>query len=190
MSEEMSIDTLYNQKVREIARSSIGYPLGEIIQLPFKSSDETLKLLDENQIVNKSNYPDLYKIIGDYYTDYYTNLYRLGEIPLANKENGEFMLPNLSGRYLVQRNPDDSFELTPAAFQSFKIVISNQFAKVASWNEVYNSFKSNDETIHKVALSDKPIQNVKLLTNFKEENLDSETININDKCINFYMRVK
>lgn len=190
MNQEISIDELYENKVKKIARASMGYPLGEIIQLPFRSEDETLRLLDENQIVNKNTFPDLYEVIGDYYTDYYSNLYRLGEIPLANKDNGEFMLPNLAGRYLVQRTSEDVFELTPAAFQSFKIVLTNQFAKIASWNEIYNSFKSNSESIHKVALTNKPIQNIELLTQFKEENLNSQTINIDDKCIYFYMRVK
>lgn len=184
---DTTVQEIYDQYLKDKVRSIMGKPIGEIVQFPFDVTDDTLKLLDADNILEKTAYPDLYAVIGDYYTNYYKKLYPGGDVPIAT--SSQFMIPNLSGRYLVQRTEDGAFEYTPASLQAFKIVVAGGVARVASFNEYYNDFKPATE-FHKARSTTQPVKTVKLAVELPEENTNRVSINIADKAINFYMRVK
>ena len=187
-TQTLTIENIYKEKKRKIL-SSLGYPIGEIIATFHPISDDTLKLLDSNNILLKASYPELYEVIGDMYTEYYTNKYTLGEIPLANPET-EFMVPDLSGLYLVQKDEFDEFTETEAAFQSFKIKLSNNLATTATFSSFTNKLKSNREDNLTVNTTKKPIKNIRVINIEEKRYQNAVGIHIDDKCALFYMRVK
>lgn len=189
---DITIDQLFNNWKSDI-NNMLFIPYGEIVIFPYITNDESYKLLDKNNILKISEYPDLYKVIGDYWTDYYTNFYNSGnQIPLANKET-EFMIPDLSGRYIVQKKSEGKFELTNSQLQGFDIHIEHSFAKLSLIDTEKNSFKGDQSNLSiSVNTTSSPVKSIELETQFKDENLtDSQNkINIADKCVLFYMRVK
>lgn len=184
---DTTVQEIYDKYLKDTVRNIMGKPIGEIVQFPYEVTDETLKLLDDDNILEKASYPDLYEVIGDYYTNYYKKLYPGGDVPIAT--TSQFMIPNLAGRYLVQRTEDGAFEYTPASLQAFKIVVTGGVARVASFNEYYNDFKPATE-FHKARSTTQPVKSLKLANPLPEENTNRVSINIADKAINFYMRVK
>lgn len=190
MNISISIQDLYN-KIRPQLLSSSGYPLGQIVAYPFSISNSKLKLLDEDNILKKNEYSDLYSIIGDYYTNLYKqNISTFSNIRLANDD--EFMIPNLSGRYLVEKTSDQNYEFTPASYQSFKIVLSNELAKISVLSNNSNEYKSITENTWTVNTTSNPIKSIEQERIFDEKNLTNNPnyINIADKCVLFYMVVK
>lgn len=191
-SREDTIINAYNKFIKPYLVELSGFFLGEIIQLTYKTTNPLLRLLDHNNTLKQSEYPDLFKLIGNQYTTYYKNLKALNpnlNITICN-EATEFMLPDLSGKYIVQRKEDAQIELTEPTLQSFKISINGAFAKLSPLTQVANSFKATEEEseLHLVASSD-GISNITLTTPLPTENTGLN-INIGDKSVYFYMKVK
>ena len=189
---DYTVDAFWNDYILHSARNAMGKFIGEILIYPFEiqDNDPTLKLCDHNNILSISEYKNLYAVIGDTFTDYYHEIYRKNEIPLANRSN-EFMIPDLQGRYLVERNEDEGFVFTPAAIQSFKLVLNNKFAVMNLWDQTHNTFKSGTENVQRATTTDRPIKSIKYVNMFKDpRHFEGKGANIADKAVNFYMRVK
>lgn len=191
-SREDTIINAYNTFIKPYLVELSGFLLGEIIQLTYKTTNPLLRLLDHNNILKQAEYPDLFKLIGTQYTNYYKNLKALNpnlNITLCD-EATEFMLPDLSGKYIVQRKEDVKIELTNPTIQSFKISIDGSFAKLSPLSSATNSFKAAEENdeLHLVATSN-GISSITLTSPLPVDNVGLN-VNIGDKSVYFYMKVK
>lgn len=180
----ISFDQVYNDMFPEI-RSFINYPIGEIIPYTFKINNPSLKLLDKNNRLKKVEYPLLYEQIGDIYTEIYKHI---GNRYYTIADDTEFMLPDMSGRYIVQGTKGVNYCFTTDDFQSFDLVLNGNFGKVNNISSVNNIFKSLNKSFPLNSV-DNPIKSIVNTREHKVVN-QSKSINIADKCVLFYMRVK
>ena len=180
----VSFDQVFNDFLPEI-RSYVNYPIGEIIPFLYKINNPSLKLLDRNNILKKAEYPILYSLIGDIYTDIYKHI---GNDIHTLADDTQFTLPDMSGRYVVQGVKGKNYCFTTDDFQSFDLENTGIFGKVTNVTSINNVFKSLSKT-YPVNTTSTPI---KKIVNIREHEVKNQnkSINIADKCVLFYMRVK
>ena len=180
----VSFDEIYNNFLPEL-RSYVNYPIGEIIPFLYKISNPSLKLLDRNNVLKKDEYPILYSMIGDIYTDIYKHI---GNEHYILADETQFTLPDMSGRYIVQGVKGKNYCFTTDDFQPFDLENVVVFGKVTNVSSINNSFKTISKTFP-VNTTSTPI---KKIINLREHEVkhQNKSINIADKCVLFYMRIK
>lgn len=196
MLKDITLDEIYNDIYDDI-RDITGKPIGEIL-IRFNDTlhafdSHTWKKLDSSNILNKTDYPDLYKKIGDKYSNFYklyaqdpSNNY---SFPTSFNPDTQFMVPDLTGRYLVQRNDDEDFILTNESIQAFKITIPGNFAKLQNFSYSYNDFKNTEESNLALQEVKKPIKEIKFFMDLDSKNT-GDTIDIDSRNCIFYIRCK
>lgn len=163
-------NTLY-ESIKDEINSSLGIIPYTIVISMEEINDKEHILLD-GRLLNKSDYPDLYNIIGDKYNANYS-----GKI-----EDYQFAIPNLCGRYLYG---GDNFNIVDAAVQSFALESLDEFATKTTSDTITRYFKSIRKTGNEIKVeSEKAVKKI----NAKNIGSDRPSISIDDKCVLFYLK--
>ncbi len=164
-------DTLYESMKDEI-NASLGIKNYKIIISLDEINDVNYILLD-GRLLNKQDYPNLYKIFGDKYNSYYT-----GNVP-----DYQFAIPNLSGRYL---RGGDNYNIIEPSIQSFSIESLDEFATKTTADTITRYFKPL-----KVKGNNVKLESEKVVKSINATNIGSNrpSISINDKCVLFYLKI-
>ena len=168
------------EKIENKAKERYGKNIGEIKIFSNKlPNNDIWKLCDKNNILLKSEYPELYEKIGDIYKG-------LSSRTLLETE---FCIPNLEGRYLAMRTEHGGFELTSDSIQAFSLESVEYYAYFPNDEINRDYFKSIlDNTSKKYNLDrfEKPVK--RIICEIKEH--IRKSISSDDKIVNYYIRVR
>lgn len=163
-------DALY-ESIKDEINDSLGIMNYNVIISLEEINDENHILLD-GKLLNKKEYPDLYKIFGDKYNSYHN-----GAVA-----DYQFAIPNLCGRYL--RGGDDYINIEPS-IQSFALESIDEFATKTTSDTITRYFKAL-----KIRGNNVKLESDKLIKSISAKNIGSDrpSISIDDKCVLFYLK--
>ena len=176
---DTSVDSLFNKYLKDI-RFKYNKPIGEIVISTYEFPEtEIFKKCDSDNILSKTDYPELYEVIGDMYQNMSTR----------QLQSHEFVIPNMEGRYLCMRSEGGNFELTPDSLQSFALETVEFYAYLPSNTVTRSYFRSilNRNTTNKdVDRFEKPVKRIICdITDHIRKSVSGD-----DKTVLYYMRVK
>lgn len=163
-------NTLY-ESIKDEVNSSLGI-IPYTIVISIEEINDKEHILLDGRLLNKADYPELYKIMGDKYNAYFD-----GKI-----EDYQFAIPNLCGRYLYG---GDNFNIIDNSIQSFALESIDEFATKNASDTITRYFKSIKNKGNNIK-----VESEKVVKKINATNIGSDrpSISIDDKCVLFYLK--